>query len=75
MQLNSVKRVLLTEPQIKLLKYQNKYLNLKNPNDSMKFLQSLEITNKVNENLFEGENDNEDIDTKMCDGFINYYNF
>ena len=75
MQLNSVKRVLLSEPQVKLLKYQNKYLNFKNHDESMKFLDTLENEAKIKENIFEKNEENKDIDLKMCDGFINYYNY
>jgi len=74
MELNSVKRVLLTNPQLRLLKYQNKYLNLGNEEESMKYLESLESTTKLKGDMFDKDEDI-DIDLKMCDGLINYYNY
>ena len=74
MQLNSVKRVLLSDPQLNLLKYQNKYLNFENPNETNKFLKFLENNNKMNGEMYDKE-ENKDVDLKMCDGLINYYNF
>lgn len=74
MELNSVKRVILSDPQIKLLKYQNKYLNFQNPEETLKYLDSLGNKEKLEENIFDKE-DQIDTDLKMCDGLIKYYNF
>lgn len=74
MQLNSVKRVILSDPQLKLLKYQKKYLNFENPEETKKYLESLENKEKLKETIFD-EDEELDVDLKMCDGLIKYYNF
>ena len=74
MQLNSLKRVVMSERQINLLKYQNKYLNFGNPEETEKYLDSLENSRKLNEEMFDKE-ENKDVDSKMCDGLINFYNY
>lgn len=76
MQLNSVKRVLLSEPQLTLLKYQNKYLNFENPDSTIKYLETLEAEPKLDKEIFDRRKKEErDIDLKMCDGLIDYYNY
>jgi hypothetical protein len=75
MQLNCLKRSVMSVPQLNLLKYQNKYLNLGDPEETEKYLDSLKNTRKIDEDMFDKEQEKKDVDLKMCEGLINYYNY
>lgn len=77
MQLNSLKRSVMSQPQLNLLKYQNKYLNLGDPETTEKYLDAMSQDNKrkIDGEMFDKRQEKEDTDVKMCDGLINYYNF
>jgi len=75
MEFDFIKKVLMTEQQRKLMKYQYRYLNLNNPEETIKYLDSFLIKEKLSEDLFDNEDEILDVNMKMVDGFLKYYNY
>jgi hypothetical protein len=72
-----IKSLILTEKEKKLMKFQFKYINFKNYDDSMNFLDGI-LHEKVNVDtqlLHKGEEDSEPNKNKLLDGLKKYYNF
>ena len=70
-----MKHILLTKPQREMLKYQYKYINFNNHNETTRFLDFL-LGNKVpmTPKLFEDDG-KINIDEKLIEGINNYYNY
>lgn len=75
MEFDFIKKVLLSDPQRALMKYQYKYLNMNNHDETVNYLDSFMDKRKMNEDLYEKEEDKLDVDLKMVDGFLKYYNY
>lgn len=77
-----LKKLILTDRQEHLLKFQYRYLNLNNYNETMKFLNIFETSEeaKLDKHLFDNIDVEEKIDVKemngqLLDGLKNYYNY
>lgn len=75
MEFEMLKRLTLSENQTKLMRYQFKYLNFENPDETLNFLNSIKNSDKVEADIFEKDKIQIDNDLKMLDNFNNYYNF
>lgn len=82
-ELEFLKRLLLSEKQRQLIKYQFRYINLKNFEDSIKFLEILEepedeeFDKKLFDNIFQEKqiSDEKDIDQQLVENLKLFYNF
>ncbi len=75
MEFDFIKKVLMTDSQIKLMKYQYQYLNINNPNETINYLDSFFIKDKLKDDLYDYEENKLDVDMKMVNGFLKYYNY
>lgn len=75
MEFELIKKLLMTENQRKLLKYQFKYLNFDNPDSTINYLDSLISKVKPDEDMYDKDENNFDTDLRMIDNFSKYYNF
>jgi hypothetical protein len=80
-EIDFIKKLILTERQLNLLKFQFRYLNLSNYEDTMSFLRIFDIgKGKLKKNLFDeiieiDKIDSENTDEKLLEGLKNYYNY
>jgi hypothetical protein len=80
-ELEFMKKLIMSENQIRLLKYQFQYINLSNFDDSLKFLQMFnQESEKLPKEIFEDpwrENPKyiKSTDEKLLEGLRNYYNY
>lgn len=80
-EIDFIKKLILTERQLNLLKFQFRYINLNNHEDSMNFLRIFDIgKGKLKKNLFDeiteiDKLDSENTDEKLLEGLKNYYNY
>lgn len=75
MEFDFIKKVLMTYPQRALMKYQYKYLNMENHDKTLEYLDSFLDKEKLKEDIFDKEENKFDVDLKMVDGFLKYYNY
>lgn len=75
MEIEMLKKLTLTENQRRLMRYQFKYLNFENPEETMNYLNSIQDTDKIEDDIYEKDVVNIDNDLKMLDNFNKYYNF
>ena len=75
MEFDFIKKVLMSNPQRRLMKYQYKYLNMNNPDDTIEYLDSFLNQEKLKEDIYDYEGNKLDVDLKMVDGFLKYYNY
>jgi len=75
MEFEILKNLTLTDNQIKLMRYQFKYLNFGNPNGTLKYLNSIKYAEKIKDDQYDREEISIDNDLKMLENFKNYYNY
>jgi hypothetical protein len=80
-EIDFIKKLILTERQLNLLKFQFRYLNLNNYEDTMNFLRIFDHSRgKLDKNLFDNVTeidklDSNNTDDKLLEGLKNYYNY
>merc|ERR1711957_614320 len=75
MEFDFIKKVLMTDPQRVLMKYQYQHLNVNNHDKTVEYLDSFLDKLKLKENIYDDEETKHDVDLKMVDGFLKYYNY
>jgi len=75
MELEMLKKLTLTENQTKLMRYQFKYLNFVNPDETLNYLNSIQDLVNIKEDIYDKDEVRIDNDLKMLDNFNKYYNF
>lgn len=74
--LQNLKKLLFNKPQLKLMKYQNRYINIGDPKRTIEYLKNLDNVSdlKYNSALENMNRTDEGTDLKLIQGLKTYYN-
>jgi len=74
-ELETIKKLIFTNNQRKLMKYHYKYLNFENPEETLDYLNSIQEKQVIENDIFDKEEIQIDKDLNLVNDFNKYYNF